>query len=312
MSLARMGLAVSLAVVACTDVPVAVETDLDPAFARGAPVDPAAQIANIMDAVNISLAADGADYRVATAEYITSGESGEIGNTVIVRDIGNKQLDTDFVPGDARRAWSAGGGNAITYAIDQTGDAVPLFGGLGAAATDAAIVSAMNTWDALTCSNLSLTRNPDDGLDIGIVAFLVGLGGSPFVFADVQHAGWEIDFGGGVLGVTFTFIFISGGVPTDIDSNGKADTALREIYYDLSHSWADDGVTNTDVESVALHEAGHGLSQEHFGTVAIKNDGSLTRVPFAVMNAVYTGPLTTLLGTDQGGHCSNWSGWPIT
>ena len=110
---------------------------------------------------------------------------------------------------------------------------MPPSGGLDAAATDAAIVSAMDTWDALTCSDLGLTRNPDGGLDIGIVAFLNGLGGSLLIFADVQHAGWEIDFAGSVLGVTFTAIFVDGGgVPIDIDSNGKDDTALREIYYD--------------------------------------------------------------------------------
>ena len=68
------------------------------------------------------------------------------------------------------------------------------------------------SWDDELCSNLPLSRNPDFGIDIGLVAFLNGLGGSPFAFADVQHAGWrDIDFGGFTLGATFTFGFVDGG-----------------------------------------------------------------------------------------------------
>jgi hypothetical protein len=273
--------------------------------------DAGAAIAAMMVEMNVALEGDGANYRVAMAEAITAAESGEAGITVLAKNVGNKQLGFDFVPGDGRRAWSSAGGNAITYAIDQTGDAVPPFGGLGAAQTDAAIVRGHNSWEALNCSVLGQTRNPDFGIDIGVVAFIFGLGGSPFVFADVQHAGWrDINFGGGVLGVTFTFGFTSGGVFTDIDNNGKLDAAFREIYYDPSWSWFDDGSSNIDVESVAVHEIGHGLSQAHFGTVAIKNNGNLQRSPFAVMNAIYSQPLQVLQGTDNGGHCSNWAQWP--
>jgi hypothetical protein len=289
----------------------------------------------IMDAINVSLEAEGADYRVAVADYVTSADGGEPGGTVIAKDVGNKQLPHDFVPFDARRAgWSGpvtGSNDNITYAIDRsvnasgTRDAVPPVGGLTAAQTDAAIVRAMMTWENVNCSALGLTRNNDFGLDIGVVAFQTPsrpggppLGGSPFVFADVQHAGWrDINFAGGILGVTFTFVFIQPNpnpppafVPTDIDGNGKADVAFREIYYDPSFSWADNGVANVDVQTVALHEAGHGLSQAHFGTLRIKNDGSFKASPRAVMNAAYSGVFRGLAGTDNGGHCSNWADWP--
>ena len=305
----------ALTLAACSSEPLTTPAEpvVAPVFSvsGGASVDEA--LLDHMDAVNAGLAANGAAYRVALAEYVTSADGGEAGGTVLARDLGNKQLALDFVPNDARRAWSGpvGASDDITYAIDQTGDAVPPGGGLTAAQTTAAIQSAMRTWDGLSCSDLPIVQGPDFGLDIGVVAFLNGLGGSPFVFADVQHAGWrDINFAGGVLGVTFTFQFIDGtGAPTDIDGNGKLDAAFREIYYDPSWVWAIG--SDVDVETVALHEAGHGLSQAHFGTVALKNDGSLMASPRAVMNALYAGPLQALTGTDDGGHCSNWAQWPI-
>jgi hypothetical protein len=271
-------------------------------------------LAEFMDNMNEALAAQGANYRVAVAEYINV-DGGEEGNTVLSKVVGNKQLAHDFVPFDARRAgWSGpsgGPGDDITYAVDQTGDAVPPFGGLSAAVTTAAIDRAMGTWEGIQCSTLPITKNPDFGVDIGVVAFLNGLGGSPFIVADVQHAGWrDINFAGGILGVTFTFVFVSGPDPTDIDGNGKADAAFREIYHDPSFSYADDGVADIDVETLALHEAGHGLSQAHFGKVMFKNDGSIHASPRAVMNAFYLAPQRELLGTDNGGHCSNWANWP--
>ena len=139
----------------------------------------------------------------------------------------------------------------------------------------------------VNCSVLPLTQNPSGAIDIGVVAFLNGLGGSPFIFADVQHAGFrDINFAGGILGVTFTFIFVNAGVPTDADGNGLADVAFREIYYDPSFIWRDNNVRNIDVESVAVHEMGHGLSQAHFGNDQHQNDGSLFDAsPRAVMNA---------------------------
>jgi hypothetical protein len=309
-------------VAGCNETPVTSPgADAGTEFVSGGTVaanasDAASQLTSMMDAINAGLAANGEDYRVVMAEAITAAESGEMGITVLAKDVGNKQLSFDFVPNDGRRPWSSGGGNAITYAIDQTGDAVPVLGGLTGAETTAAIIRGHDSWEALTCSAPGQTQNPDFGLDIGVVAFIVSGGavGGPFVFADVQHAGWrDLNFGGGTLGVTFTFGFTGGscsGIFTDIDGNGKCDTAFREIYYDPSFTWADDGSTNVDVESVAVHEIGHGLSQGHFGTVAFKNNGNLKRSPFAVMNAIYSQPLQVLQGTDNGGHCSNWGQWP--
>lgn len=267
-----------------------------------------------LDAINDALSSKGANYRVAMAELITAAGSNEAGQTVIAKNVGNKQLPADFVPGDVRRTWSSNGGNEITYAIDQTADAVPPMGGLSAAATTAAIEAGTNTWRDVRCSDLGLSRNNDFGIDLGYIAALFGLGGSLFVAGDVMNTGFtDIDFFGGVLGATFTFIWIDGsGNPTDIDNNGRDDVAFREIYYDPSWEWADTGnsADGIDLESVAVHEIGHGLSQAHFGTVAIKKKGYLKASPRAVMNALYTGTYRDLVGTDNGGHCSLWADWP--
>ena len=286
-----------------------------PLFAK-ATVDDGAQLVAFMDGVNASLGSSGADYRVALAEYQTLTGGDAVGATLLQKDVGNKRLGADFVPFDARRPWSGpvvDGTDNITFAIDQTGDAVPpstVVVPITAAQTTAAIRSAMATWDGETCSDLGTTENGTGGLDVGVVAFLNGLGGSPFVFADIQDAGWrDINFAGGILGVTFTFIFVSGGTPTDIDGDGLADVAFREIYYDPSFIWRVDG-GNVDVESVALHESGHGLSQAHFGNIFQRNDGTFDASPRAVMNAFYQSPFRALTGTDDGGHCGNWANWP--
>ncbi len=306
-------LAAGIALSACSDAlePPRTQDPSAPVLSVGGTGSAAASILDLMDHINTGLELQGADYRVEMAEYLTSPAGGdEAGATLLARDLGNKRLSADFVPFDPRRTWSgsATGSDDITYAIDQTGDAVPPFGGATAAATTAAIQAAMGTWSGVPCSNLAIDQVADFGLDLGVVAYLNGLGGSPFVVADVMHAGWrDIDFAGGVLGVTFTFVFTSGSVPTDIDANGRDDVAFREIYYDPSWLWQVG--SDIDVETVALHESGHGLSQAHFGNIFAKK-GVLTASPRAVMNAIYGGVLHDLTGTDRGGHCGNWANWP--
>lgn len=298
---------------ACADSPTASGPRRSPdALASNAP---AADISTFMDDANAELARGSASVRLAMAEYITLEGSAAAGQTVVQKDIGNKQLSVSFVPRDPRRTgWSGlfGATDDISYAIDQTGDALPTGGQLTAAAATAAIVRGMDTWDNVSCSDLPLVRNPDYGLDIGYVAWLStgGAAGSPFVFADVQHAGFrDLDFGPGILGVTFTFLFTDAtGAPTDIDNDGKADAAFREIYYDPSWTWRNGA--GIDVESIALHEAGHGLSQGHFGNIVVRHIGTFDANPRAVMNAFYQAPYTSLAGTDQGGHCSIWASWP--
>jgi hypothetical protein len=311
-SLLTTGLAASAIVFAgCRSDTAGPDPALAPQFSAAATAD---AISAMLDQANLALEASGADVRAAMAEYIAAGD--EAGATILAKNVGNKMLGADFVPFDPRRAgWSGSVGGVaddITYAIDQTSDAVPPLGGLTAAQTTAAIGRGVATWDALTCSTLPLTLNASGASDIGLYAFLVsgGVAGSNAVLADVQHAGWrDLNFAGGVLAVTITFVFVAG-PPTDIDGNGLLDTALREVYFDPSWIWNDNGVLDVDVESVAAHEFGHGLSQGHFGNIFLKNDGSLMAAPRALMNALYAGVYRTLAGTDIGGHCGIWDYWP--
>tara|TARA_Y100001972_G_scaffold128729_1_gene191331 strand:+ start:5980 stop:6951 length:972 start_codon:yes stop_codon:yes gene_type:complete len=245
----------------------------------------------------------------AIEAYAADGE----GIVVYFNNRGNKQLSADFVPGDPRR----GGFLDIAYARDGTEGATS--SGLSQGDTDAAVLSAMSTWDGVTCSDgLIITNLGASNFDLGYVEALVtnGVEGS-FFFTDIMHSGFNTTVtdaiygpGSNVLGVTFTFIWLDDdGNPSDIDNNGKDDVAFRDIYYNDEFSWAIGN--HIDVETVALHEAGHGLSQAHFGTLfQTESNGEFHFAPRAVMNAGYTGIQTSIKRTDRAGHCSNWSMWP--
>jgi hypothetical protein len=265
----------------------------------------AEQLHALMTQINARAEENGEAWRVDYAEYLTSESSGEAGQIVFFNNRASRQLGAHFVPGDPRR----GGFTDIAYVVDQAEGAID---GLTTAQTTAAIDRAMATWDNVSCSDIPITQLPNPAGDIGVVEFLNGLGGSPLVFADIQHCGW---LPGGILGnsviaVTFTFVFVGpGNVPTDIDNNGLADVAFREILYNNFLTWRINA--NIDVETVALHESGHGLSQGHdgaaFGTTA---NGKIHFSPRAVMNAAYSGVQQNLKTTDNGGHCSIWAKWP--
>ena len=244
------------------------------------------------------------------AEFITAGNGNELGRTVFFNNRGNKQLNADFVPG-----LFLDGTNNISYYVDNKRPS----NDLTSTVTENAIDRAMNTWDGVKCSNLGMTKVPfNNAISTGFVAAILGFPGSLTYTADVVHAGWMpapfFDFlapGGRnfILGVTFTIIFIDGdGNPLDSDNNNKLDVAFREIYYNDNFGW-NDGST-FDVETVALHESGHGLSQAHFGTAFRSANNKLHFSPRAVMNAAYSGVQTRIDQTDLAGHCSNWANWP--
>lgn len=291
------------------------------------------ELTQILDNVNGRLARGGADVRAAL--ITTIGPPDDHGITVLWRDVGNKHLGLDFVPGDPRRMMGSpeGGWSAdpteISFAID-TGDGATL-NGVSSAATTQQIREAMATWDAVTCSDLNLHEVAAGG-DLGLLAFILsgGADGGANVVADIQHAGWlELEDVGTTIAFTVPFIWVDDvtGVPTDIDGNRELDYAFAEIYYDnfcdacaMPGPWlwtVDDdvntpGVLDIDIQSVALHESGHGLSQAHFGTGFFTpgNDPFLHQTSEAVMKAAYVSPQHELQGPDNGGHCSLWGSWP--
>lgn len=279
---------------------------------------------DIFAVVNSALAADGAPYRLALYETITSPGSGEFGATVFAKNVGNKQLVHHFVSGDPRR----GGRTNITYIVDMTEGSTT--GGLGNAQTEPSIDNAMQTWNQEACAPLIQKVALGFPLDLGYIQFLLGFGGVAGWAADITHGGWlpaaffeAIQPGGStsILGVTFTLLWVDGsGNFTDIDGDGKFDVAFRDIYYNNAFSWSVASPAwndpQIDVESIALHEAGHGLSQGHFGKVFFDGKGTQTPTlqhlhfsPRAVMNALYWETQRELLGTDRSGHCSIWSSW---
>ena len=249
-------------------------------------------------------------YAVFSAEYITSGESDQIGRTIIFMNVGNKQLTADFVPG-----LSLDGTDAVSYYIDENRPSRDL----NTAQSSGAIIRAMSTWEGVTCSQLGMYQVPFNNRSAtGFISELYGFRGSFNYVADLVHAGWlgarffdmlAPEGSTYILGVTFTIIFTDdNGTPTDIDRNGKHDVAWREIYYNDAFAWADGN--HFDVETVALHEAGHGLSQGHFGSAFYDGGaGQLHFSPRAVMNAAYSGIQTQITETDNAGHCSNWGDW---
>lgn len=279
-----------------------------------------ADVYALVRAANDELAASGANYRIELAEYTTNLDSNESGRTLLFSNRGNKQLAFDFVPGDLRRALAGWGDfdTNITFAVDNV-NLTPDIAGTGELSE---IRAAMATWQNLTCSTIPLTDRGNTGVDVGVVQNFFGFGGTGGIAADIQHAGFLppgfflLLGSSNILGVAFTFIWVDGaGNPTDIDNNGTGDAAFREIYYNDGFTWEIDpndqpGDGRFDIQTVALHEAGHGLSQGHFGDLFRDKKGRLHHAPLAVMNAGYRFGQQELAGTDKGGHCSNWASWP--
>ncbi len=256
------------------------------------------------------------------AEIITDPDSGEAGRIEYFRqDLGNGQLTHDFVYGDPRRASFNGGNAGITYGVKtgfQSGD-VNLTNQIGW------LYDSIQIWNQQTCANLTLSENAVNAGTPGLVAnyFATGVLNIGLVQADLTQVGFLgvspiFPPGTSTLGVTYTLFWTdANGNLTDIDNNGKADVALREIYYNDQYEWADNGTEGVqpsgvrvfDLPTVAIHEVGHGFSAAHFGSIGTK-DGALVANPRSIMNAIYGGTLRDLAGRDVASICSNWAQWP--
>jgi hypothetical protein len=272
----------------------------------------------VLVAANRQLAARKANVRIPYAEYYTNAGSGRIGQTIFAFDVGNKHIGASYVPGLTR---PSGGTNEIRYLVDQSDGATSTAPTLTNAQTEPAIDRAMQTWEDVRCSNLPFVKVADDGTDPDIFDGLTGFGTVGTPRADVTHAGWytpaffnQFAPGGDtvIIAITIPFIFTEAdGTPTDLDNDGEADYAFAEIYWNNFFPYGINTTFPIDVETVALHETGHGLGQAHFGKIfQTTKNGKFHFAPLAAMNAGYTGITQNLLGSDNGGHCSLWGSWP--
>lgn len=254
------------------------------------------------------------------AEHLVDPLTGE-GERVeyFQRDLGNGQLDHDFVFNDPRATWDTVPGLSFGVKYGNTSADVNL--------TNQSfwLEESMRRWERLQCSNLTLTENAVNSGTPGLVENFFAGGGINIglVQANVTQVGFRgvsaiFPPGTSTLGVAYTLFWVdANGELTDIDNNGKIDAALREIYYNDQYEWADNGLEGTqpdgtrlfDFPTVAIHEAGHGLSAAHFGNIGVQG-GSLVARPRSIMNAIYGGILRDLAGRDVASHCSNWAQWP--
>lgn len=250
----------------------------------------------VMEDFNRTLRAEWMDLRIEQVELLTKSQEREGGRIHI--------QPFRWVAGDPRRAPQRA---QLTYRVD-------LSDGLGSSGlnpieTEAAVDRAMATWSSDSCfKKMALVKQPDDGTDADLFDSQYGYGGfGDYRIADVVHAGWlpphffeQVTGAGGgesVVAISVTFIFVDlDGVPTDLDRDGYMDAAHSEIYYNQGFAWTA-GATGgqVDVESVALHEAGHAFG---IGHIDLRHT--------AVMNPVYTGPRTGLETHDHSALCQVW------
>lgn len=270
----------------------------------------------------LSQSTDYANHKLVlgVAEYITDPLSGEAGGVEwFQKDLGNGQLSHDFVYDDPRASWDDVEGISFGAKYGNTSADSNLEN------QEFWFEESLRTWEAQQCSGLELTENDVSSETPGLVENFFAGGGLVLglIEADVTQIGFRgvsaiFPPGTSTLGVAYTLYWTDAeGNLTDIDGNGKIDAALREIYYNDQYEWADNGTEGAqpagprvfDFPTVAIHEAGHGLSAAHFGSIGVK-DGFLFPKPRAVMNAIYGGTLRELTGRDTGLHCSNWAQWP--
>ncbi len=251
------------------------------------------------------------DYMLVKAD-IMYGNQEAPGKVILFRDKKDKHVDFAFSP-----HYQIDSTARISYHIDlsRTGNV------MSEVLYAASVREAMHIWEDVPCSSVEIGGVPSVTRSSGYVAWSAGFPGDPAYMADINHAGFMpgeffnlFDPNGAVniLGITFTIAFRDAmGNPMDLDEDGRFDVAFREIYYNAEQPWNIPG--GYDFLTLALHETGHGLGQEHFGKAFLnRKTGKIQFAPRALMNASYSGEYTTITGTDRGSYCSFWSKWPNT
>ena len=282
------------------------------ASVQAADISPENLVVTDLASANAALTAQGLGIQIEKVEYLVDPDGdGELQGRTVFADDRELRLETQWAAGDARRLAD---GNNLTYLVD------PFFTAAnGTIDSEPAIDASFDTWNNVACSNLPIVKRPYTGGEPNFVlGFFFGFPADPFL-ADITSTGFLPGFvfdiiapGGSnfILGVTWTLVFVDGaGNPTDINGDGKADVALKEVWYNDAFPWATNG-GNVDIETVALHENGHALGLAHFGSIHRTANGKIHFSPKAVMNASYGGVERDPLGTDSAAYCGIYAGWP--
>lgn len=286
---------VILAVAACSvDSPVTAPQPDAGLTTAAAPTAPGpTRIAALIDEVNATFEAAGSEWRLTEGWFFTVG-----GGTDPFR-----RLRTG-----AR--WPVDNVNYVLDASDYTTD-------LPAAAVDATLVAAYDTWNDVGNTSILASRVPDDGTNFDVIDGTI-IGGvclslfditSPnldlvqgliFPYTDIVVGGWpsaeyfsECLGSSNIIGVTWTF---SG---PDASGDNYADRQYVEQFYNPAFTWVTSGSVFLgpplmDLESIAVHENGHAHGLGHFGgpnerqPFRLQPNGKVFD-PEAVMNPFYLG-----------------------
>ncbi len=333
-----LGLAASAIVTGCgsdrllTNPPTAATMQASAAKAAPIPDDPAT-VSPVLANLDMMLAAQGSNLRVAKAEFIVDTGNYVGGSQTLIADDRARGIGSEWVAGDPRR----GGRVGVTYAFDPFQGRNPFTrnpDGSGLrqmpfTELDPILETTMSAWRDRSCMSAPVTRVPvPAGVDPDLLdqIFLGSDGGRPYQqVSDIVQAGWQVPgfftaiagpAGNNIIGVTFTFWYVdANGNPTDIDGDGNRDTGLAEIYYNTRFAWGSTLAPNVvDFYTILTHETGHAMGLAHFGKVFVtKHDGAdgiqiadIKYAPLALMNAVYVTGRTDILGTDNSSFCQIW------
>ena len=354
-TLVRLGaLAALVGAAACADAPVApnapaTSTPFGPSLASAStattlasnPFSTAAfagenvAVSPSLAALDDALAASGAKIRVSQAELLMDGNTYDAASaTVIIANNRTRGIGSEWVAGDPRRDGRIG----VTWAFGSSRPSLPFTRNpdgsnlhqVPLAELEPQIQEALTAWSGESCLAAPITKvavapNTDpDQLD----EYFRGLPTSANYVqpADIVEAGWQPSgfftniagaSGNSIIGITFTFHYIDdAGNPTDIDHNGKFDTALAEIFYNTRFAWGNSQAANVvDFYSIITHETGHAMGLAHFGKVFVTKkdaaDGTqitdIKYAPKAMMNAVYVTGRSEIAGTDNSSFCQIWA-----
>ena len=309
----------ALALAACRDEPTA-PAILPPRHASFAVANmDEAGVSDYLASANLAAAKRGVV--ITRAELLITAEAPAKTPRLIFANDRTLRLPTQWVPRDLRRLSTDA---TLSYVVFSP-LAISATGGPAEAAFDASIA----TWNGVSCSNLVVRkRTPSPALPPSFILF--GL----FPPADINDVGFvpggvfDAVFGAGAsqftVAVTITFAFIQVGpngqpildpngnpIPTDINRDGRFDTAFKEIWFNDALAYSTVGAPGRiDIQTAALHEHGHAVELGHFGKiVGDPKTGKLLVSPRAVMNAVLLGTLRTPLGSDNAGICGNFGSW---